>query len=138
MEKKKLFTYVAAGCLLLGLIMSFTGVLSVSYGGFGITASLGTAQATWAMILIILIDLVGIAALVLPMFGILTDKADLLWKVALCCACLALVLFIIAFFVIKGKAGEGSSLIHLAFTGWLFMIFQIGAAVCTFLASKEE
>ncbi len=136
MEKKKLFTYIAAGCLLLGLIMSFTGV----YGAMGITGSLSASQQTWVMILIILIDLVGLAALLLPMFGIMADKEGLFNKCAIAAAILSFILFLIAFFIYKGKAsayGLGS-ILHISFTGWLLMIFHLGAAVCAFLAGKEE
>jgi hypothetical protein len=152
MEKKKLLIYIAAGLLLLGMIMSFTKVFNatMSYGGRSESegGSMGDMKVTWAMVLIIIIDLIGIACLLLPTFGIMADKEALFFKVAMGAAALSFLLFLIAFFVGKGgdvgkamdlvKAMGGKAGVHIGFTGWLVMIFHLGAGACAFLAGKEE
>ena len=139
MEKKKLFLYGAAGCIFLGLIMSLLNTLKVSFSAYGFSAS-QTAGMTDELaifkILIILLDLVAIAALLLPAFGVLADKAALLRLCAIGAAVLSAIIFIICLFVAKGKA-EGFG-VHFSFIGWLLLIFHLGGAALAFLESKEK
>ncbi len=136
MEKKKLFTYIAAGCFGLGLVLAFSPVLSASILGFSSAGTLGDCEAGWATAFIILINLAGIACLLLPSLGILADKEALLRKCALGAAAGALLVFIIA--IIGIKSSFGGDFVHVAFLGWLLIIAQIGAGVCTFLSIKEK
>lgn len=131
MEKKKLFLYGAACCILLGLIMSLLDVFSVA--GFlkiGMIEELAIFK-----ILIIILDLAAIAALLLPAFGILADKAALLRLCAIVAAVLSAILGIIALFVAKNDAG---GYLHWTFAGWLLLIFHLGGAALAFLNSKEQ
>lgn len=131
MEKKKLFLYCAAGCILLGLIMSLLDVFS-----FAGLVKIGMIEDLAVFkILIILLDLVAIAALLLPAFGILAEKASLLRLCAIGAAVLSAILGIIALFVAKNDAG---GYLHWTFAGWLLLIFHLGGAALAFLSSKEK
>lgn len=141
MEKKKLFLYGAACCILLGLIMALLNTLKVSFSAYGFSASQTagmTDELTIFKILIILLDLAAIAALLLPAFGVLADKAALLRLCAIGAAVLSAIIFIICLFVAKGKVGGDGISVHFSFVGWLLLIFHLGGAALAFLNSKEQ
>ncbi len=132
MEKKKLFLYGAACCIFLGLIMSLLDTFSVYGFSVGMTDDLAIFK-----ILIILLDLVAIAALLLPSFGILAEKTALLRLCAICAAVLSVILFIICLFVAKGEVSGTGLTVHWSFVGWLLLIFHLGGAALAFLNGKE-
>ena len=142
LDKKKIFVFGAAACILLGLIMALTKVFAASFMGFSQAGSLGDMDAGWVMAIIIILDLAAIAALLLPTFGILSEKASLLRLCAIAAAALSLILFIIAWIVAGGSDSvkalkEYGGSFGPTFSGWMLMIFHAAGAALAFLGGKE-
>ena len=130
MEKKKLFLFGAAACILLGLIMSLLDVFSFGGFKFGMEHDYSTYK-----VLIIILDLVAIAALLLPELGILPDKAALLRLCAIGAVALSVLFGLIALFVVKG---DSDGAVHWSFAGWLLLIFHLGGGALALQSSKEQ
>ena len=154
MAKNKLFGLISAVLFLLVGIFSFLKIFTAKISIFGMSQSIGGSllemKMTLATIAVILLALVAVCGLVCALLG--------KYKFAMIAAAVELVLFIIVFFVVKGKinsmmskelgglgelAGLGklasSALsVHISFLGWLHMIFTVAAGALAFLAGKKE
>lgn len=150
-NKTKLFGLISAGLFLLVGIFSFLKIFTAKISFMGLSESIGGSllemKMTLATIAVILLALVAVAGLACALLG--------KYKFAMIAAAVELVLFIIVFFVVKGKInsmmskelgalGELSSLassalsVHISFLGWLHMIFTVAAGALAFLAGKKE
>lgn len=147
-NKTKLFGLISAGLFLLVGIFSFLKIFTAKISILGMSESIGGSllemEMTLATIAVILLALVAVAGLACALLG--------KYKFAMIAAAVELVLFIIVFFVVKGKIndmmskelGEFSSLassalsVHISFLGWLHMIFTVAAGALAFLAGKKE
>lgn len=149
MEKKKLFLYGACACFLLALIMALTKVFFVKMGGESSAGTLGDMNKTWVTVILVILNLGGIALLLLPEFGIL-PKIPLLRLCAIGAAAVSLILFIIVW-IAFGASDEIKAAKELAeylgnakisygpsFSGWLVMIFEAGAGALAFLSGKDK
>lgn len=146
MAKTKLFGFISAGLFLLVGIFSFLKVFTAKISFLGMSESIGGSLLEMkeitplATIAVILLALVAVCGLVCALLG--------KYKFAMIAAAVELVLFIIVFFVVKGKInsmmskelGDLSSLasVHISFLGWLHMIFTVAAGALAFLAGKKE
>ena len=146
-NKSKLFGLIAAGLFLLVGIFTFLKIYSAKISIFGISQSVGGnllgMEMTLATIAAIVLALVAVCGLVCAFLG--------KYNYAMIAGCVEFVLFIIVFFVVKGKfnstmkdmmgselGGLSSSIasLHISFLGWLHMIFSLAAAALCFLAGK--
>ena len=134
-NKSKLFSYIAAGLFLLVCIFSLLKIYVVSAGPYSESGSLFDMEDGLATFACIMLILVAIGGLVTALLGKL--------KISMILAIVEFVIFIIAFFVCKGKfnaeLGIAAALasFHISFVGWLHMILTIGAFVLSLLGSKE-
>lgn len=144
MDKKQIFTFGAAGAFFMAFIMSLVKVFTVRASAYGMSFSesvgLGKAEAGFALVLLIILNLGGIAMTLLPEFNLIPKKPFYKW-IVLGAAATALLIFIIAWIALAAKFHSemgGSSLgikasFGPSFGGWLLMIFEIGAGVLTYL-----
>ena len=151
MAKNKLFGLISAVLFLLVGIFSFLKIFTAKISFLGMSQSIGGSllemKMTLATIAVILLALVAVCGLVCALLG--------KYKFAMIAAAVELVLFIIVFFVVKGKInslmskelsglGDLASLassalsVHISFLGWLHMIFTVAAGALAFLAGKKE
>ena len=131
MTKNKLFGFISAALFLLVGIFTLLKLYTLSYKGFSVDLpGLFKMEEGFAVIGAILLILVAVCGLVCALLG--------KYKAAMISAVVEFILFLIVFFVLKGKSGGASSYVHFTFIGWLHMIFTVAAGVLASLASKNE
>ena len=137
MAKNKLFGLISAVLFLLVGIFTLLKLYSLSAMGISMEVpGLFKMDDTLATIAAIVLILVAVCGLVCALLG--------KYKIAMIAALVELIVFIVVFFVLKGKLtkepGDYASLasFHIAFIGWLHMIFTVAAGALAFLASKDE
>lgn len=148
MEKKKMFLYGACVCFLLALIMAVTKVFTVKVGNESNSGTFGDLDRGWITVVMIILNLGGIALLLLPEFGIL-PKVPLLKLCAIAVAAVSLILFIIVW-IVSASSDDAKAAKELAewanvkfaygpsVSGWFLMIFEAAAGALAFLSSKEK
>ncbi len=131
MTKNKLFGFISAALFLLVGIFTLLKLYTLSYKGISLDLpGLFKMEEAFAVIGAILLILVAVCGLVCALLG--------KYKAAMISAVVEFILFLIVFFVLKGKSGALSSYVHFTFLGWLHMIFTVAAGVLASLASKNE
>ena len=137
MARNKLFGLISAVLFLLVGIFTLLKLYSLSAMGISMEVpGLFKMDDTLATIAAIVLILVAVCGLVCALLG--------KYKIAMIAALVELIVFIVVFFVLKGKLtkelGDYASLasFHIAFIGWLHMIFTVAAGALAFLASKDE
>ena len=147
-----LFKIIALVLVVLCFIMLFLPWITVSALGqsesvnvFG-TSIEGEVGSFWSVMLVIF-AILSILAILLAAFGILTGRNNL----ALPLACLAVLMFLFAFFQVlhvkgelKAQLGEYASYmggllkIHVGVGGWLFLLFGLGACGLLFYEDRTQ
>ena len=147
-----LFKIIALVLVALCFIMMFLPWITMSalgqsmtYGVFG-TSIEGEVGSFWSVMLVIF-AILSILAILLAVFGILTGRNNLVLPLA----CLAVLMFLFAFFQVlhvkgelKAQLGEYASYmggllkIHVGVGGWLFLLFGLGACGLLFYEDRTQ
>ncbi len=151
MSKKKPFDFIAAGCLLVGLLIPLlVPVFSLTPSGEAETATyfltMPQAKVGWAQIIVIILDVVGIIALFLLAFEVFPTHEAILYKIAIGAAVLSMLTLLISVFISKTSIDDVSAYreiygtlvhVHLRFIGWLTIALHLCSAVFSTLSSRE-
>ncbi len=116
-----MFYLISAGLLLIALICACTKIMT----GLGIGFSLGDAERGGAVAFTVIFALVALAACAMLALFNMPENISKICKIAAPSgAAIALLVFIIGYF---GAKGEAYGLVSLSFSGWITILFFLGA-----------